>query len=146
MADYEDPLVGFHYGLELGKASGYFTECSGIGSESEVIEHKYVDEKGNEIVGKQPGRLKWQDVTFKRGVTSAMDFWTWQKEVDEGKISNARINGSIVMYDQTFSEVARWNFDRGWLKKIGGPQIKSDSNQVVMEEVVLAHEGLRRAS
>ncbi len=147
MADYEDPLVGFNYGLELGdKAAGFFTECSGIGSESEVIDHTYTDEKGNELIGKIPGRLKWEDISLKRPVTSEVDLWDWQKEVDEGAIDGARINGSIVMFDQTHTEVARWNFDRGWIKKIGGPQMKSDGNEVTMEEVVIAHEGLVRAS
>jgi phage tail-like protein len=145
MADREDPLVGFRYGLKLGsKAAGFFTECSGIGSESEVIDHKTVDEKGNEIIGKIPGRLKWQDISLKRPITSAMDLWDWQKEVDEGKLSGARINGSVIMFNLIGDPVAEWTFDRGWIKKVGGPQIKSDSNAVVMEEIVIAHEGLRR--
>ena len=34
----EDPLIGFHFALEFqGQVTGYFTECSGIGSENEVI-------------------------------------------------------------------------------------------------------------
>lgn len=147
MADREDPLVGFNYGLELGgKAAGFFTECSGIGSESEVIEQKVVDERGNEIVAKIPGRLKWEDISLKRPVSSEMDLWDWQKEIDDGSVDSARINGSIVMFDQTHAEVARWNFDRGWIKKIGGPQLNADGNEIVLEEVVIAHEGLRRDS
>ncbi len=147
MADREDPLVGFNYGLDLmEKAAGFFTECSGLGSESEVVEQKVVDNNGNELVRKIPGRLKWQDVTLKRPITSEMDLWDWQTEVDEGTIDGARINGSIVMFDQTHTEVARWNFDRGWLKKIGGPQMKSDGNDIVMEEIVIAHERLWRVS
>ena len=35
MADREDPLVAFKFGLEIeGKLSGMFTTVSGIGSES----------------------------------------------------------------------------------------------------------------
>jgi hypothetical protein len=45
MANREDPLVGFHFGIEIqGAVSGYFTECSGLGSEQEVIEHKVTTE------------------------------------------------------------------------------------------------------
>ncbi len=37
----ENPLVGFHFALEVGgKVTGYFTEISGLGSETEVTEHK----------------------------------------------------------------------------------------------------------
>ena len=69
MSERQDPLVSFHYAIDVqGKIKGYFTECSGIGSEHEVIEHKVVDEGGHEIVMKVPGRLKWENITLKRGI------------------------------------------------------------------------------
>ena len=41
MADRRDPLVGFHFAVEVqGVVTGYFTECSGIGSEHEIVEHR----------------------------------------------------------------------------------------------------------
>ena len=76
----EDPLVGFHFAVEIqGAVNGYFTECSGLGSEQEIIEHKVVNEKGVEVVMKIPGRLKWENIVLKRGITSDMEIWTWRK-------------------------------------------------------------------
>ena len=140
-----DPLVGFHYAIEVqGVVTGYFTECAGIGSEHELIEHKIVDEKGRETIHKVPGRLKWQDVTLKRGITDNMDIWDWREEVVQGKVDDARRNGSIVMFNQGLDEVARWNFERGWPLKVTGPSMKSDSNEFGIEELVITHEGLYR--
>lgn len=140
-----DPLVGFHYAVEIqGVVTGYFTECSGIGSEHEIIEHKIVDEKGRESVQKIPGRLKWQDVTLKRGITDAMDIWDWREQVVQGKVDDARRNGSIVMFNQALDEVARWNFENAWPLKVSGPSVKSDSNEFGIEELVITHEGLYR--
>jgi phage tail-like protein len=140
-----DPLVGFHYGVEVqGVVKGYFTECSGLGSEHEVIEHKVIDEKGHEIVQKIPGRLKWQDITLKRGITDAMDIWDWRKKVEDGDMEGARHNGSIKMFDQNLQEVARWDFERAWPLKVTGPQLQSDSNAFGVEELVITHEGLKR--
>lgn len=140
-----DPLVGFHYAIEVqGVVTGYFTECSGIGSEHEVIEHKVVDEKGRESIQKIPGRLKWQDVTLKRGITDNMDIWDWREEVVQGQVDSARRNGSIVMFNQALDEVARWNFENAWPLKVSGPSMKSDSNEFGIEELVLTHEGLYR--
>ena len=100
MAEYEDPLVGFHFAVEIqGVVTGYFTECSGLGSEHEVIEHNVVNEKGQEIVIKIPGRLKWDNITLKRGITSNMDIWDWRKMVEDGQIEDARHDGSITMFD-----------------------------------------------
>jgi len=140
-----DPLVGFHYAVEIqGMVGGYFTECSGLGSEHEVIEHKVVNDKGQETVMKVPGRLKWENITLKRGITNDMDIWDWRKKVEDGDVASARANGSIVMFDQDLTEVARWNFENAWPVKVSGPAVKSDSNEIGIEELSIAHEGLWR--
>ena len=142
-----DPLIGFNFGLELqGKVTGYFTECSGIGSENEIIEHKVVTEKGQEIVQKIAGRLKWQDVTLKRGITDNMQIWDWRALVEKGKMGEARRDCSVIMFDRNYEEVARWNFERAWPSKVSGPSVKADSNEFGVEEVTLVHEGMWRVT
>lgn len=147
MAGREDPLIGFHFAVDMGGViAGYFTECAGLGSENEVVEHKVVTEDGKEVMMKIPGRLKWENITLKRGITSNLDIWTWRKQVEDGKVDSARRNGSIVMYDQTLKEVARWNFERAWPLKVTGPQPKSDSNEIGIEELTITHEYITRVS
>jgi len=139
-----DPLVSFNFAIEVsGIINGYFTECSGLGSETEVVDHKIVKD-GKEIVRKIPGRLKWGDITLKRGVTTNLDFWDWRKLVEDGNVAKARKNGSIMMFDQEGKEVARWNFAAGWPSKISGPSVKSDGNEVSVEELTIVHEGIER--
>jgi phage tail-like protein len=147
MAGREDPLVGFHFAVDIqGAVKGYFTECSGLGSEHEEIEQKVVTEKGQEVVIKLPGRLKWEKITLKRGITSSMDIWKWRKQVEDGNVESARRDGSIVMYDMHLKEVARWNFERAWPIKVTGPQPKADSNEIGIEELTLVHEYIRRVN
>ena len=141
----ENPLVGFHFAVEVQNVvTGFFTECSGLGSEHEVIEHKVVTEQGQEIVMKIPGRLQWENITLKRGITSAMDIWDWRKQVEDGQVAEARHDGSITMFDQELNPVARWEFQRAWPVKVTGPQPKSDSNEIGIEELTLAHEYINR--
>jgi phage tail-like protein len=143
----KDPLVSFQYAVEIqGKVSGYFTECSGLGSEHEVIDHKVVDAKGKEVIQKIPGRLKWESIVLKRGITDTMDIWEWRKMVEDGDVDGARANGSIVMMDQHLNAVARWNFENAWPVKVSGPSMKSDSNEIGIEELTIAHEYIRRVS
>jgi phage tail-like protein len=144
----EDPLIGFNFALEVGggKINGYFTEVSGLGSETEIIEQKVVNEKGHEVILKVPGRLKWGDIVLKRGITSNLDMWDWRKQVEDGDVSGARMNGSIVMYDQTLTETARWNFNNAWPSKISGPTPKADSNEIGVEELTLVHEYISRVT
>ncbi len=146
-AGREDPLLGFNFALDLsGTIAGYFTEVSGIGSENEVIEQKVVTGKGVEVILRIPGRLKWGDIVLKRGITSSMDLWNWRRQVEEGKVKDARKNGSIVMFDRELKEVARWNFVNAWPSKITGPSPKSDSNEIGIEELTIVHEHIERAN
>lgn len=143
-----DPLVSFNFMVEIsGVITGYFQEASGLGSESEVIEHKIIAKGAKEsIVRKVPGRLKWGDIVLKRGITASMDFYDWRKQVEEGKVEGARKDGSVVMYDQSHVEVARWNFSKGWPSKIAGPSVKADGNDIGVEELTIVHEGIKRVT
>lgn len=145
MSDREDPLTVFEFGLEIeGKLTGYFTNVGGIGSESEVIDHKVISEKGESIMQKQPGRLTWTEVTLKRGVTSQMDVWKWRQLVVEGKIDEARTNCSIVAYNSLHEEIARWNFVNAWPSKVTGPEMDSGGTAYMVEDMIIVHEGMER--
>ncbi len=139
-----DPLISFQFAIEVGgMVTGYFTECSGIGSEHEVIEHKVVQD-GREIVQKIPGRLKWNDVTLKRGITDNLEIWEWRALVEQGKMKEARKNCSIIMFDRNHEPAARWDFINAWPSKVSGPEVKADSNDYGIEELVIVHEGMQR--
>ena len=140
-----DPLVGFQFRLEVGgKITGYFSEVTGIGSEHEIIEHKVVTNDGHEVIQKIPGRLKWQDVALKRGITDNLQVWEWRQLVEEGKMKDARMNCSIIMMDRNYADAARWDFVNAWPSKVTGPSVKSDSNDIGIEEIGLVHEGMKR--
>ena len=140
----EDPLVNFHFGLDCnGQLMGFFTSVSGIGSESEVVEHKVVDNKGKEIIRKIPGRLQWLDITLKRGITANLEIWQWRQLVNDGDINAARKNCSIIMLDQAAQTIARWNIINVWPVRVSGPVVNS-SSKFMLEELVLVHEGMER--
>jgi len=145
-----DPLAGFNFKLKMEgklKADALFTEVSGLGSESEVIEQKVTDPNtGKPFVQKIPGRLKWGDVTLKRGITEVMDVWQWRKVVEDGDLKGARTNCSIIMCDVNGKDVASWDMINAWPSKVTGPSLKSDSNELGIEEMVLVHEGITRKS
>jgi phage tail-like protein len=140
-----DPLVSFHFAIEVsGKIAGVFSEVGGLGSESDVVETKSVTSAGVDFVVKQPGRLKWGDITLKRGITSVMDVWAWRQLVVDGKTADARANGTITMFDTMGTAVAAWDFVNAWPSKVSGPSLTSDSTAFGVEEMTLVHEGIKR--
>jgi phage tail-like protein len=143
--DRENPLVGYHFFLELkGRFEGAFREATGLTSESEKVEYKASGPKGEEITITQPGRTKYPDIVLKRGMTSNMDMWKWRKDIEEGKFKDAKQNGSIVLYDQSHTEVARWNFEGAWPTKVEGPALNSSNNEIAIETLTLAVERTTR--
>jgi phage tail-like protein len=140
-----DPLVSFNFEVIFdGKLTGFFTECSGIGSETEVSEHKIVGKGDQEAIRKIPGRHKWGDITLKRGVTTNDEMWKWREMVIKGDMASARTNGSIKMYDQMGTLIAQWDVVAAWPSKVGGPSMTADSSAIAIEELTIVHEGIQR--
>ena len=141
----EDPLLAFTFKLEVkGVLEGFFTECNGIGSENEVVEHKVVDTNGHEVVRKIPGRLKWTDITLKRGITTNLQIWDWRDMIVKGKMKDARKPITITMLDREYKPLVAWNFTNAWPSKVSGPAFKADDNNYGVEEVTIVHEGMNR--
>ncbi len=145
MADRLDPLTGYHFALEFdGIGVATFKECSAIGSESDVIESRETDIKGKAVIRKQPGNVKWDDVTMKRGMTKDKLLWDWRQEVLDNKMDKARRNCSIIMFHEGGGMV-RFNLTNAWPKKLVGPGALdvASSNQAI-EEITIVHEGMKR--
>ncbi len=141
----KDPVVSSWFGVEFqGQVVGAFRECTGMGSENEVVEYKASGPKGEFVIKKVPGRMKWNNITLKRGITDAMDMWRWRKMIEDGEVDAARKNGSIVMYNQAGQEVARWDFVNAWPSKLNGPSANANNNEVGIEELEITHEGYKR--
>ena len=141
----QDPVVSAWFSIEFqGQVKGAFRECGGLGSENEVVEYKASGEKGEYVVHKMPGRMKWNNITLKRGITADMDMWKWRKLVEQGKIEDARKNGFITMYSQDGTSMAKWSFVRAWPSKLTGPTANATNNEVGIEELEITHEGYER--
>ena len=141
----EDPLVSSWFGIEFqGQVQGAFRECTGLGSENEVVEYKASGEKGDFVIHKVPGRMKWNNITLKRGITNQMDMWKWRAMVERGEIDKARANGTITMFNGEGKAIAKWDFVRAWPSKLTDPRATATNNEVGIEELEIAHEGYER--
>jgi phage tail-like protein len=142
-----DPYVSCYFKVSFGShiKNVIFTEVNGIGKEFDIAEHKVVTSKGQEIVRKIPGRTKWGQLTLKRGITAEMDVYQWRRMVEEGKVQDARVNGSVYMLDMASDTVlGQWDVTAAWPSKISGPSLKADANEVATEEITVVYEDIDR--
>jgi phage tail-like protein len=137
-----DPYGNYNFLVEIdGITRAAFHECSGFDSTIDIIEHREGGE--NTTVRKLPGKTKYSDIQLKWGMTDDTDLYDWHRDVIRGNIE--RKNGSIVVLDRKGEEVARWNFVRAWPTKWDGPDLNAEGNDIAIETLVLAHEGIERA-
>jgi phage tail-like protein len=138
-----DPYRNFNFLVELdGIAQASFTECSGLGATTEVIETR--EGGDNTTVRKLPGKTTYTDISLKWGLTDSKELWKWRQQVIDGSV--ARKNGSIVVYDlSNKTEIARWNFVNAWPTKWEGPAFNAKGTDIAIDTLVLAHEGIERA-
>jgi len=140
-----DPISAHQFALEIqGVTEATFREASGFGSENEIIEQKENGPNGKVVIRKIPGNLKWQNISLKRGMTSNSELWAWRQKVIEGKIEDARLDGSIVGYDEDGEEKIRYDFRRGWPCKWESTSMNAGGNEPVVETIEITHEGLVR--
>jgi phage tail-like protein len=137
-----DPYFNFNFRVEIdGITRAAFHEVSGFDSTIDVIEHR--EGGDNTTPRKLPGMTKHSNIVLKWGMTDDAQLYQWHRDAINGDIE--RRNGSIVLLDRRGHEIARWNFVSAWPAKWVGPSLTAEGNDVSIETLELAHEGVERA-
>lgn len=142
MAERNDPYRNYNFVVEIdGIQQAGFSDCSGFGASTDPIEYR---EGGkNTTTHKLPGQTKYTNIVLKRGLTDSRDLYDWYNDVIKGKVRRA--HGSIVAYDvDGVTEKVRWNFFNAWPTKWDGPDFSAKANDIAIETLELAHEGIER--
>jgi len=127
-------------------ADGAFQECSGLDVELDVQE--LVEGGRNDGVIRRVGRAKFQPLILKRGMFYTddavnSDLWDWLQDISSGVRPVRRYDGVIEVMSVGLDVVARWIFERGLPTKLTGPQLNARTGEVAIEELHIAHEGLK---
>lgn len=128
-------VVNFNNGHEVS-----FQEVSGLEAETQVIEYRDSNSPQYSTI-KMPGIQKFGNVTLKRGVfNNDNTFWNWYSQVKMNTIQRQTV--VIKLLDQNGGTVITWTLNNAWPTKISSTDLKSDSNEVAIDTIEIAHEGL----
>jgi phage tail-like protein len=117
-----------------------FQEVSGLDVEAQPIEYRAGDSKAFSAI-KMPGIKKYSDVTMKKGVfKSDNKFWDWFNEIMMNTIKRKPV--TISLLDESGAPTMVWTLANAWPTKITGTDLKAQGNEVAVETIVIAHEGL----
>jgi phage tail-like protein len=154
-ASAHDPFRGFKFKVEIagGEAVG-FQSIAGLSQESEVVEYR---EGGDPTtMRKLPGLTSYDDITLERGLSKSRFLIDWRNQVANGPDlggsgvgdgvppPNFRREVTIKLFDKgdPFQRpVATWEVTKAWPSSLETSDLDAGSSDVVIETLVLSHEG-----
>jgi phage tail-like protein len=134
------PLPTFHFTVQWGGNRIGFSEVTGLTQENQAIEYR--DGSFPEYSSiKMPGLRKFTNVTLKRGVIKAdNDFFKWLQTIKLNTVERRDL--VISLLNEKHEPVMTWKVQNAFPVKLEGPQLKASANEVAIESIELAHEGL----
>lgn len=135
------PLLKFHFVVSWGGARIGFTEVSGLETETEVVEYREGASPEYSKL-KMPGMQKFSNITLKRGTfLGDNDFFDWWKTTRLlGKPERRDL--LISLLNEEHSPVMSWKIKNAFPTKFTATDLKADANEVAIEALELAHEGI----
>ncbi|EAZ83089.1 phage tail protein [Algoriphagus machipongonensis] len=134
------PLSKFHFSVEWGGTKIGFTEVSGLDLETEIIEYRHGASPEYSKI-KMPGMQKFSNITLKRGTfKSDNEYFQWYNTINLNKVERRDL--TISLLNEEHEPVVTWKVKNAWPLKVQSTDLKGDGNEVAIESMELAHEGL----
>ena len=134
------PLSKYHFIVEWGGGKTSFTEVSGLSLELAVVEHRSGDAREHSTV-KMPGLKKFGNIVLKRGIQAGdKDFFNWINTIQLNQVE--RRNVTISLLNESHEPIMVWRIRNAWPCKYVVGDLNASSNEVLIEMIELAHEGL----
>jgi phage tail-like protein len=126
--------------VEWGGERLGFTEVTGLDMQVEAIEYR----EGSSLEYsklKMPGMHKFSNITLKRGsVAGDSDFYKWINTINLTLVERRDV--VISLLNEAHSPVITWKAKNTFPVKLQASDLKADGNEVAIESLELAHEGL----
>lgn len=141
-----DPLRNFRYRLEIDSITrAGFSEVMIAETTIDVVDYR----EGNHPthVQKLSGLTKFGNITLKWGLTTggdALDLFRWHADVSAGQIRDKRKKVVVVVQDEAGVDSARFVITDAWPVKYDPSDLNAKGNEVLIELLELANEGIER--
>ena len=141
----QDPLRKFRFRLEIdGIEQAAFSEVAIGDAASDPLEYL----QGNEppTTRKLGGLTKFANVTLKRGITDSMELTDWHQLIVGGDTLQREIRKTVVIriQNEAGDDIAAFEVARAWPTKFDPSDLNGTGNEVAIDSLELANEGIRR--
>ena len=134
------PLPKFRFEVKWDGEVMSFQEVSGLGVETQPIEYRAGDSKAFSVV-KMPGLEKYGNVTLKKGVFKGdPKFWDWLNQIKMNTVKRKPV--TISLLDEAGKPTMVWTLANAWPAKVTATDLKAQGNEVAVESIEIAHDGI----
>ena len=139
------PIRNNRFKLEIdGLEVASFSEVSGFDASVDVVEYREGDQAPTPR--KLPGLTKYGNITLKKGTYESPVLFEWLKGISDGsKLEHKVITLTALLEDGANSSIS-WQIMNAWPVRYQAPDFNGTSNDVAIETVEIAHEGMKRNS
>ena len=139
----KDPYQNFRFRLEIdGIQQAGFREVTLPDSTQDVIEYREGDD--TPTPRKLSGLVKYGNISLKWGMTTSLEVYEWRKAIEGTGAKDNRKNIAVILVDEKGEDKGRWQFTRAWPMKYDAPDFNATGNDIAIESLDIAHEGMER--
>jgi phage tail-like protein len=143
-----DPLRNFRYRLEIDSiAQAGFSEVMIAETTIDAVEYRVGLDPPH--LRKLSGLTKYGNITLKWGLTvgaNALDLIQWHADISAGHIADKRKSVAIIVQDESGADKARFVISDAWPIKYNPSALNGKGNEVIVELLELANEGIERVA
>ena len=136
----KNALLNCHFMVSWGGTDLGFMEVSGLDIQYDVVEYReglspeYASQK-------MPGRPRYPNIVLKRGIIKGdNEFYKWISTIRLNSVERRDI--TISLLDEEHNPARVWKVKNAFPVKLTGPVLKAAGNEVAVETLELAHEGI----
>lgn len=143
-----DPLRTFRYRLEIDNiAQAGFSEVAIAETTIDAVDYREGTDPPH--VRKLSGLTKYGSITLKWGMTTggaSLDLFKWHADVSAGRVKERRKTVVIVVQNEAGEDAARFVVSEAWPVKYDPADLNAKGNDVAIEVLELANEGIERVA
>ena len=134
----DNPYSSFNFIVDAGgEAIAGFSEVDLPGARIEAIEYREGADKTS-AARRLPGRVTYDDVVLRRGLTGGTELYDWFNAIREGVLDRRDVR--ITLLDEARNPVYAWRLLRAWPTRYELGGLHALGNEVVVETLELAYE------
>ena len=134
------PMPKFSFLVQWDNSKARFHEVSGLDMETPPPDFRAGNGPGFSVT-RMPGLRKFGNITMKKGVFANDNaFFDWFNQIRMNTITRKSL--TISLLDESDAPAMVWKVANAFPVKVSGTDLKAEGNEVAIDEIEIAHEGI----